>query len=90
MGVGMCAGVPDGPPGVSELAGDLPVGHAVAIGPPNRAIVVHSHHVLLLRVGVTFSAETFTVPQRAKMSPAYALTSTCRWKRLESALLTSP
>jgi hypothetical protein len=90
MGVGMHEGMPDGPPGVSELAGDLPDGHAIAIGPPTRAIVVHGHHALALRVDATFFGETFTVPLGAEMSPAYALTSISRWKRAESALLTSP
>jgi hypothetical protein len=51
MGVGMHERMPDGLPGVSELAGDLPDGHAIAPGPPNRSIIIHGHHVLALRAG---------------------------------------
>jgi hypothetical protein len=73
MGVGMHEGMPDGPARVSELAGDLPDGQAIAMSPPNRAIVVHGHPVLALRVGETFSEGTFTVPKGAGVGPAYAL-----------------
>jgi hypothetical protein len=58
MGVGMHEGMPDGPLGVSELAGDLPAGHAITMGPANRAIVVHGHHVRCPRYGATFSGGT--------------------------------
>jgi hypothetical protein len=62
MGVGMHEGMPDGPSGVSELAGDLPDGQAIAMSPPNRAIVIHGHHVLALRVGETFCERRFPRP----------------------------
>jgi hypothetical protein len=73
MGVGMCEGMPDGLPGVPQLASDLPDGHAIAMGSPNRAIIVHGYHVLALRVGATFSEGTFTVPKGSGVGPAYAL-----------------
>ena len=50
-GLGMVEDLPDGLAGVSELSGDLPDGHAIATGPPNRAVVVHRKHVLGLRAG---------------------------------------
>jgi hypothetical protein len=50
MRVGMDKGMPDGFSGVSELAGDLSDGHAIAPSPADCAIVVHGHHVLGLRV----------------------------------------
>src|SRR5512144_639455 len=37
MGVGMHEGMPDSSSRVTELPGDLPDGHAIAISPPNRA-----------------------------------------------------
>jgi hypothetical protein len=43
--------MPDGSSGVSELPGDLSDGQAITPRPPNRAKVVHGHHVLVLRVG---------------------------------------
>src|SRR6185437_13385968 len=70
MRVGMHEGMPDGPAGVSELAGDLPDGQAIAMSPPNRAIVVHGHHVLTLRAGETSSEGTFTVPKGVGVGPA--------------------
>ena len=50
-GLGMAEDMPDGLACVSELPGDLPDGHPIAAGPPNRAVVVHREHVLGLRVG---------------------------------------
>ena len=38
--------MPDGLSRVSELAGDLADGHAIATRPPNGAVVVHRKHVL--------------------------------------------
>src|SRR5512135_2730345 len=46
MWAGILEGMPDGPSGVPELAGDLSDGHAIASGPANRAIIVHGNHVL--------------------------------------------
>jgi len=37
--------------GVSELSGDLPDGQTIAQGSPNRAIIIHGNHVLILRAG---------------------------------------
>ena len=84
MGVGLHEGMPEGPSGVSELAGDLPDGHAIAMGPPNRAVIVHGHHVLALRVGATFSVGTFTVPEGSGVGPAYALISPPGGSRLRA------
>src|SRR5262249_39527570 len=50
-----------------------PDGHATAMGPPDRAVIVHGHHVLALRVGESFSVGTCTVPKGAGVGPAYAL-----------------
>ena len=46
IGLGMLEDLPDGVPGVPEFAGDLPDGHAIAMGPPDGAVVVHRKHVL--------------------------------------------
>jgi hypothetical protein len=73
MGVGMPEGMPDGLSRVSKLAGDLPDGPAIAMSPPNRAMVVHGHHVRALRGGEAFSAGTFTIPEGAGVGPTYAL-----------------
>jgi hypothetical protein len=51
MGVRMLESMPDDSSGVSELSGDLSDGRAIAPRPSNRAVVVHGHHVLGLRVG---------------------------------------
>jgi hypothetical protein len=49
MGLGALEGVPDGPPRMTELPGDLSDGEAIASRPPNRSVVVHGNHVLSLR-----------------------------------------
>jgi hypothetical protein len=51
MGVRMHEGMTNGFSGVSELPGDLSDGHPIAPRPPNRAIIIHGHHVLILRAG---------------------------------------
>jgi hypothetical protein len=51
MGVGMHESMPYCSSGVSELSGDLSDGQAIAPGPPNRAVIIHGYHVLILRAG---------------------------------------
>ena len=48
MWVRMHEGMADSFSRVSELAGDLPDGHAIASSPPDCAMVVHGNHVLSL------------------------------------------
>ena len=43
--------MPNDSSGVSKLPGDSSDGHAIAMGPPNCAIVIHGNHVLSLRAG---------------------------------------
>ena len=73
MGVRMREGMPDGPSGVTKLPGDLPNGHAIAISPSNRAIVVHGNHILALRAGESIHVGTFTITKGTEVGPAYAL-----------------
>jgi hypothetical protein len=51
MRVRMHESMPHGPSRVSELTGDLPDGQTIAQGSPNRAIIIHGNHVLILRAG---------------------------------------
>src|SRR5271157_2067786 len=72
MGVRMREGMPDGPSGVTKLPGDLPNGHAIAISPSNRAIIVHGSHILALRAGESIHVGTFTITKGTGVGPAYA------------------
>ena len=73
MGVRMHEGMSDGSSRVTELAGDLPDGHAIAISPPNRAVVVRGNHILALRVGESIRVGAFTITEGPGVGPAYAL-----------------
>ena len=73
MGVRMHEGMPDGSSRVTELPGDLPDGHAIAISPPNRAVVVHGNHILALRAGESIHVGAFTITEKTGVGPAYAL-----------------
>jgi hypothetical protein len=71
----MHEGMPDGSSRVTELPGDLPDGHAIAISSPNRAIVVHGNHILALRAGKSIHVGAFTITEGTGVGPAYALIS---------------
>ena len=46
VGLGMVENLPDGDSGEIEFPGDLPDGLAIAVRPPNGAVIVHRKHFL--------------------------------------------
>src|SRR5258708_39279979 len=58
---GMIESMPNGFSRVSELSGNLSDGHAIAPGPPNRAVVIHRQHFLCLRASEPIPVGKFTI-----------------------------